>query len=255
MTDAVIEAITTGTIHSGNISFDRLKALAARDHDRWHELGRGRAILSSLEQLDQYLYSYGPMTKSQWRLFLSDVTIPPGRLRIVDYGCGQGLACALLFDHFGNDVIERIDEAVLIEPSTIALARAKSILQCYLESSRVIDLSKKLDDLLIEHLEPLSNVSTIHLMSNVLDINGFDYGSLFSKIFNTKGRHSVLAVSHDRNFHGGSDRFHDIERQISNPRWRGELLISTSEINKYKCSNGQPAISWQLHLEISDGPL
>lgn len=254
MNDAVIEAITTGTIHSGNISFDRLKALAARDHGRWHQLGRGRAILDSTEQLDQYLHSYGPMTKSQWTQFLSDVRIPPGRLRIVDYGCGQGLACALLLDHFGNDIIERIDEAVLIEPSTIALARAKSIFRCYCKTSHVIDLCKKLDDLLPEHLQPLSTMSTIHMMSNVLDIDDFDYCSLFSMLLESKGHHSVLAVSHDRNFHGGSDRFHDIERQISDPRWRGKLLISTSEINRYNCGK-MPAISWQLHVESLDEPL
>lgn len=255
MTDAIIEAIKAGTIHSGNISFDRVRALAARDHDRWHELGRGRTILGTYEQLDQYLYSYGPMTKSQWGQFLGGVRIPPGRLRVVDYGCGQGLACALLLDHFGNDIIERIDETVLIEPSTIALARAKSIILCYCETSRVVDLSTKLDELMPELLNPSSNQSTIHLMSNVLDINDFDYGSLFSKMFQAKGHHSVLAVSHDRNFDGGSARFHDIKNQISDPRWRGELSISFSEINQYKCSNGQPAISWQLHLEILDGPL
>lgn len=255
MNDSIIEAITNGTIHSGNISFDQLRAIAARDHDRWHELGRGRAILSSQEQLDQYLYSYGPMTKSQWEQFLRGVRIPSGPLRIVDYGCGQGLACALLLDQFGKDIIKRIDEAVLIEPSTIALARAKSIFSCYCATSRIVGLSKKLDELLLEHLEFSSNQSTIHLMSNVLDIDDFDYDLLFSKILRNKGHHSVLAVSHDRSFNGGSARFHDIESQISDPRWRGKLLISKTEIKQYQCSNGQPAISWQLLVEVLNEPL
>jgi SAM-dependent methyltransferase len=255
MNDAIIEAISAGSIHSGNISFDRLRALAARDHDLWHELGRGRAILSSQEQLNQYLYSYGPMTKSQWGQFLPGVRIPAGRLRIVDYGCGQGLACTLLLDHFGNDVIERIDETVLIEPSTVALARAKSILLCYRQGSRILDLSVKLDEITPAYLKYSSDLRTIHLFSNVLDIDDFDYGSLFTKMFRVKGHHSVLAVSHDRNFQGGSARFHDIESQISDPRCRDKCTVTTSEIVKYNCSNGQPAISWQLHVEVLNGSI
>ncbi|MGE3297799.1 MAG: hypothetical protein AB7I68_10670 [Porticoccaceae bacterium] len=65
MTDLIIDAITNGSINAGNISFDTLRNVAGRDAGRWSELGRGREILGSHDQLDQYLYSYGPMTKSQ----------------------------------------------------------------------------------------------------------------------------------------------------------------------------------------------
>jgi hypothetical protein len=255
MTDLIISAIEVGAIRPSNISFDGLRAFAGRDHGRWRELGRGRAILGSQEQLAQYLYSYGPMTKSQWGKFLPGVKILSGRLRIIDYGCGQGLASVLLMDHFGDSIIGAIDDTVLIEPSVVALARAKSIVSCYCGGSRITALNSKLDDLSAENLKPLRNQSTIHLMSNVLDIDDFDYGALFSKILAHAGHHSVLAVSHDRNFDGGSARFLDIERQISDPKFRDQLSISISRIDRYNCSNGQPAISWQLLVEVTNGSL
>ena len=255
MTDTIIEAIRAGTIHTGNISFDRLRGAAARDHDLWRELGRGRAVLSSQQQLDQYLYSYGPMTRNQWGQFLGGVSLPTGPLRVVDYGCGQGLAFALLFDRFGTEVIERVQESVLIEPSAMALARAKSVFSCYCENTPIYDLNKKLDDLTPGYLRTGTNLSTIHLFSNVLDIDDFDYGSLFTKMFRNIGHHSVLAVSHRRDFDGGSDRFRNINQQITNPLGNDYFYVSKSEIAEFNTAKGQSAISWQLHFEVLYEPV
>ena len=198
MVDAIVDAIRMGEINAGNISFTLLRNVAGRDCGCWDELGRGRAILRSTEQLDQYLYSYGPMTESQWDQFLSDLTMPAERIRIVDYGCGQGLASALLFDNFGPELVERVGTVVLIEPSSVALTRAKAVLECYCENCRILDVNKDLDGLTPEELSSNGEPISLHLFSNVLDIEGFHHFQLFTKMFQTKGRHSVLAVSHDR---------------------------------------------------------
>ena len=104
-----------------------------------------------------------------------------------------------------------------------------------------------------EYLTACDKVSTIHLFSNVLDIDDFDYGSLFTKMFQSIGRHSVLAVSHDREFHGGSSRFRDINQQITDPLNPDYFSVSMSKIDQFICSNGPPAISWQLHFEVLNG--
>lgn len=253
MVDMIVEAIRTGQISANDISFTRIKEFADCGRECWAQLGRGRAILSSPEQLDQYLRSYGPMTKSQWEYFLSNVTIPEGCVRIVDYGCGQGLASALLFDRFGPNLVGRVKEIVLIEPSSIALTRAQAILECYCKNAAIFTLNKTLDELTAEDLRSNGELNHLHLFSNVLDIDGFQHFNLFTKIFKYKGQHSVLAVSHNRNFHGGATRFRELERAVSDPKHRNWLTTSESVIEEFqwsKWSKEKSAISWQLHLEV-----
>ena len=58
-----------------------------------------------------------------------------------------------------------------------------------------------------------SKLLTLHVFSNILDVPGFDQGQLFNKTF-TNGENLILAVSHDRNFAGGSARIRAIEEEI-----------------------------------------
>ncbi|WP_216923282.1 hypothetical protein [Synechococcus sp. CCAP 1479/9] len=252
-TDTVIDAICAGTIGFGNISYSLLRRVAGRDYGCWDELGRGRAILTSPEQLDQYLYTYGPMTKDQWDQVLPRVRIPPGRLRIVDYGCGQGLASGMLIDFFGTELAKRISNVVLVDPSGVALARAEAVLRCYTESAKIWSLNKRLDDLIVEDLILNGEAYSIHLFSNVLDIDSFQHIELFNKILKTKGRHLVLAVSHNRNFHGGSSRLYEIAQALNDYAQRGRLSLLESTIREFRCPKGQKAISLQLRLEVLHG--
>jgi hypothetical protein len=243
MTDVIIEAIHNGQISTSNISFERLRDVAGRDLGCWNALGRGRSILTSVDQLDQYLYSYGPMTRSQWAGFLPSVSVPSGPFCLIDYGCGQGLGSAIVLDQLGTKLIPHIQNVVLIEPSQMALTRAEAI----------VSVNKKLDDLSEDDIQSCRGLHCIHIFSNVLDIDGFDNGTLFAKMFSTKGRHTVLAVSHDRNFEGGSDRFDDLEEQIKDEKHRKWYSLESSTITRFNSGNGQPTISWQLHLEVLDG--
>jgi hypothetical protein len=254
MFDRIIDAIRNSKISASNISFNNLRGLAARDHGAWNELGRGRSILTSIEQLDQYLYSYGPMTQSQWVAFAPSATIPSGRYHLADYGCGQGLGCALVFDHFGAHVRGQVESVVLIEPSSVALMRAAAVVGCYCDAPVKL-VNKKLDDLSELDVQSNEALHKIHVFSNVLDIDGFDHATLFNKIFRTVGTHTVLAVSHDRTFHGGSNRFEHLEAQVKDDKHRDWFSLEASKINRFTCQNGQPAISWKLRVQVLNGPL
>ena len=215
MNDKIVKLIISKNIDTENISFDLIRKIAGKDYDIWHKLGRGRAILNSEEELDQYLYSYGPMIKSQWDNLLSSMQLPAGNISIADYACGQGLASMLLLDKFRvSKYIEKISQITLIEPSAIALTRASRILNCYCPGSRITTINKKIDDLTQADLKLSEIDAKIHLFSNILDIDDFDQLDLFNKIFSNKGIHYILAVSHDRNFDGGSQRLRDVYNAI-----------------------------------------
>jgi SAM-dependent methyltransferase len=253
VSDSVINAIEAGELNPGNISFAEIRRLASRDSGCWDDLGRGRAILGSIDHLDQYLYSYGPLTQGQWSIFLSelDLELPEDTdVRIVDYGCGQGLATALLFDNYGLSLRTQTSQVVLVEPSALALKRAGSVLGTYCEHANIHPVNKKLDDLEKKDLKVSSASTNLHIFSNVLDINGFDRVAVFNRIFKTPGKHIILAVSHNRDHHGGSARIRTLDEAVRDPKYSKWLRIKTSNISEFDCPNGMPAISWELKLEV-----
>jgi len=253
MNDLILEAISANQIGVGNISFSKLRECGKRNLDIWGELGRGRAVLSSLGQLDQYLYSYGLMIQTQWEGFLPNVSLPSGSIVLIDYGCGQGLGSALLFDHFGSALVSCIKSITLIEPSEIALTRAKAILECYCPGAIFSLINKKFDDVSNADIPSDQDCHYLHVFSNVLDINGFDCAALFTKMFSVKGSHTVLAVSHDRNFEGGNDTIEDLDRQVKDPEHNNWFSLRSSQINKFISSNGTPTITWEIHLDVLNG--
>lgn len=254
MNDLIINAITSGLLTKNNVSFDNIRQTASRDYDLWNQLGRGRAILGTAEELDQYLHSYGPMTRAQWHNLLGKLSLIPEPTVIIDYGCGQGLATALLFDCFGDEFIRSVRKVVLIEPSLVALKRAAAIVGCYSANKfQVETINKTLGELDAVELIGNKGVLTNHIFSNVLDIEGYDHFDLLGKMFQQKGRHCVLAVSHDRNFDGGSSRFLDLEKAICDPHFHSWFTVQHSDVWRFECGNKKPAIAWVLEVEVIDG--
>ncbi len=253
VSDRIINAINAGELNTSNVSFSAIKDYGHDSgHDMWGELGRGRAILSSIDQLDQYLYSYGGMIQGQWDTFLAGIELPldDKAVCITDYGCGQGLATALLFDNVGPALCSKTSKITLIEPSLLALTRAKSIVSIYCPHLEVQTINKKLDDLIQNDLQNCSDATNVHIFSNILDIEGFDTVAVFDKMFKTAGQHIILGVSHDRDFDGGSERIRKLDKWVQNPKHSKWLQIQKSNINEFDCPNQKPAISWELRLEV-----
>lgn len=252
MTDRIKQAIESKAINTNNVSFDIIRSISRVDYgqDTWLQLGRGRSILSSQEQLNQYLHSYGLMIKSQWNDVLESLNdVPVENVSIFDYGCGQGLASVLFFDKFRDKSRQQFPLVVLIEPSQIALERAGIICKCYCPYAQVKLINKKLDDLTKDDLKPKDGSVMVHLFSNILDVTGFNLFDLFGKIFSNKGMHYILAISHDRDHNGGSQRLRDIYNEINDEKHQKHLRIIDAGIDQYKCSNGQPAIAFFVKVE------
>jgi len=233
-----------------------LETIANKENNVRAELDRGRAILVTEDQLDQYWKSHGPMVKSQWDNVFNvckniNIDFFNSDFEIIDYGCGQGMASILFLDNYW-DFENNIYKIKLIEPSTVALQRAKVIIEMYQFFSskiQIVGINKKLDDLEKKDLETYHNLNTIHFFSNILDMDVFELDTLVKKILENKGRHLFLAVSHDRNFEGGSPRLKYFYNKLIGYE---HIKINRNVEKKFTCKNGMPAICFIIDLEIPE---
>jgi len=197
---------------SKNITAQNIQQLTKKDHNMWHELGRGKAILSELYHLEQYFYSYGPMICKQWSEVRKVININSNLIDIFDYGCGQGIGTANILDHLrsGNKAnnqdprhcednalnpLSNVININLIEPSPIALSRANRLLNIYPTQSSFNLVNKELNELAVDDLKYTASSTKIHIFSNILDIGSFDQLAVLEKILSIKGDHYLVAVS------------------------------------------------------------
>ena len=99
----------------------------------WEATNHGRAILQNDQQLDAYLAAYGEMHVVKCRAALQNFpcTEPNSDIlhhnyEIFDWGCGQGIATLTLLEFLHErGLLGRLNAVTLVEPSTVALNRAK----------------------------------------------------------------------------------------------------------------------------------
>lgn len=251
--DPVIAATSVQRDRGIPISFGWLRTRFGKQNGIRENMGRGTAVLPSVDYLDQYLYSYGPMIKSQWAEICAWMEIDnknESEFRIIDYGCGQGLAGLMMFDIFGRNLFEFTSKITLIEPSDTALIRAEAVYSSMAPGSEIYCIHKYFDDLLAADLQGVKNIETIHIFSNVLDIDRIDQFTLFRKAL-TPGRHAFIIVSHDRNFDGGSSRIFKLKEWLE---LQHSVSIFHSDLRRFKCNNPSQsdAIGWFLQLDVSN---
>jgi hypothetical protein len=258
--DEAVGAIRSLSDDGKLASFPWLRKNFGRENGVHNRLDRGRAPLKSTKHLDQYLWSYGPMIKSQWETVSTDLSANPSTpFRLIDYGCGQGVAGLLLSDNLGSGILRSAKKIVLVEPSEVALVRAEAIYRHLAPNCPIFCVRKPFDDLSEDDLMSNCDLESLHIFSNVLDINTFDQFRLFEKIL-TKGKHTILAISHDRDHDGGSGRIRELEAEIrrvagvsraQNP----PIAVSKSSIRTFKCNNTNRsgAIVWFVNLDVLHG--
>ena len=179
---------------------------------------------------------------------------PEEPIRLVDYGCGQGLAGLMLFDKFDGAFSSKLAKVVLVEPSPMALVRAEAIYRCIAPTADITCVSKPFDQLCTSDVMPEATLRAVHVFSNVLDVKGFDQYRLFGQIL-TPGSHTVLAVSHDRDFDGGTARIRGIKAAVEDPKHADQLVVEGSTLSEFRCGPGDkyPAVSWCGRFEVSGG--
>lgn len=175
--------------HVGSMSESKIEALIK-------QLENGKGILTSGEQMIMYLHKYGSI--HQAKLIRAFEHIPnklwaEGAISIVDYGCGQGIAEMVLSDflqshYIDNDIIKDI---TLIEPSRSCLIKCMDYLGRFYVNAELKPLPIDASYLNQDHINPKSNY-VLHIFSNVLDLEEFDFKSVVEILRNDVAHNNII---------------------------------------------------------------
>ena len=139
---------------------------------------RATRALTSEQEAIFYIVAYGWQHHQSMQHLLSEAlnftSDVQENIRVIDYGCGQGVATLAFMDHLAKKGIaqQRSLEVHLIEPSKVSLDIAKLLIErlakVYGMQVSIHCQQRTLDNALI----PLNSecVETFHLLSNVIDI-------------------------------------------------------------------------------------
>ena len=96
-------------------------------------------------------------------------------INIIDYGCGQAVATMCYADFLRKQGYEqKIRRVTLIEPSEAALKRAALHVSVFFPDAEIVTINKEFDDLETKDIVCDEDVPTLHLLSNVLDLECFN---------------------------------------------------------------------------------
>lgn len=170
-----------------NISCDFVQKLSSNLVDElYDQLNRGIELLDSEPLLQMYFYAYGQMHAEKLKYAfkqLSSYIKSAEKIDIVDYGCGQGLATMCYHDFIkDSNLQQQIRSITLIEPSALALSRAELLCNCFFPEATITAIHKGFDELNEDEIRIDVDYPTLHLFSNILDMESFNIALLADKI-------------------------------------------------------------------------
>ena len=97
--------------------------------------------------------------------------------------CGQAIATMVLFEFLQSNYPKiHIKNVLLIEPSAIALERAKLHIHHFDTNTHISAINKGFDAITPSELHITTELPIVHLFSNILDYEGFELSHLESLV-------------------------------------------------------------------------
>jgi hypothetical protein len=176
------------------LDFDEIRKISVRKSINASFTNRGVKILESEAELFEYMKRFGNMHKAKLQsAFEALPEIIESKINLIDWGCGQGIASMVFLEKYG---IENINHITLIEPSEIALKRAALHCKKYHPEILLKTICKRLDELDTTDFPNEQIKITIHLFSNILDIDDYSQKHLIQLIKSTQsGKNYFVCVS------------------------------------------------------------
>ena len=184
------DVVETAKQHINSLSENKQKKLK-------DDLENGLAILTTKEQLDMYISSYGEIHRQKLQMAYDGIphkVWSEDSISVVDYGCGQCIAEMVLSDFLKSHYIDndQISDFTIVEPSKASLEQGLQYLETFFESSKITAHNIIAGDLTDDVICPQSD-TVIHIFSNVLDIIEFERHNI-TRILNSDMCHNHILV-------------------------------------------------------------
>jgi len=205
------------------INFDSIRSVSVRLADPQKISGRGVKIIESESELYGYFKSFGNMHKA--KLLSAFKHLPDNfssKVNVIDWGCGQGIASMVFIEKYCTDIINNI---TLIEPSEIAIKRASLHIKKYDPTIRLKTVCKKLDDLTEQDIKETSTGITVHLFSNILDIDDYKQSCLTDLIEATQSHTNYFVCVSPYIDEIKTEKLESFKRHFKNKYGSFELLL------------------------------
>ena len=154
-------------------------------NELYNNMCHGTIKLDCEPELNAYMYAFGAMHNAKLKDAFSHLStnfFNEREIDIIDYGCGQAMGCISYADYLReNNHTQNVRRITLIEPSYIALARAALHSSLLFPNAEILTINKGFDDLTVSDIEVDSNIPTLHIFSNVLDMGSTpNYNGVFN---------------------------------------------------------------------------
>lgn len=154
-------------------------------NELYNNMRHGTVKLDCEPELNAYMYAFGAMHNAKLKDAFSHLStnfFNEREIDIIDYGCGQAMGCISYADYLReNNHTQNVRRITLIEPSYIALARAALHSSLLFPNAEIVTINKGFDDLTASDIEVDTNIPTLHIFSNVLDMGSTsNYNGVFN---------------------------------------------------------------------------
>ena len=229
-----------------NPNFDKIRTISkdyimdiGNPNNLHYQLNQGVIVIEEEDLLYKYLFNYGKMHKA--KLYSSFDTVihqlNNKTINIIDWGCGQALATSLLIDYIKERSLNiDISNIILIEPSSLALSRGLLHIDVLKENEIEIKaVNKDIDSLEISDLIINNANITLHLFSNILDVEFFQLDKEFLEKISSSQKRLNYFICVSPNINDKRNARLDIFYRYFNNNFETELISDRSDdIGKYK---------------------
>ena len=237
-----------------DLACDFVRKLPQELCDELHNsLNRGVDILDSEALLQMYFYAFGEMHAAKLNYafeHLQQYIKEAKEVELIDYGCGQGMASICYHDFIKNvNPSQEISRVTLIEPSEMALSRASLLCSHFYPNAEIVTVNKDFENLSEKDIELSSSIPTIHLFSNILDVESYEiekFAQLVKTISSGDNEYVIVSPIQNANrmkrlkdFVTTLDNNQYFEQYLDKREFKGDkdwtcaVLMSSSKNGKY----------------------